>query len=71
MTNVLETTLSVTKNIPIDQGKEDMVETANMVLKISEGLVSALVEPESQKNNTESWKTVRTPSMGRRHWVAT
>ncbi|KAJ8254233.1 hypothetical protein COCON_G00208450 [Conger conger] len=64
VTNVLGTTMSVTENISPDKTKEDQVKTANMVLKISEGLVSALVEPKSQENNTESRKTVKTPTMG-------
>ncbi|XP_061079240.1 adhesion G protein-coupled receptor E3-like [Conger conger] len=55
--------MSVTENIPPDKTKEDQVKTANMVLRISEGLVSALVEPKSQQNNTESRKTVKTPTM--------
>ncbi|KAJ8345809.1 hypothetical protein SKAU_G00300020 [Synaphobranchus kaupii] len=64
VTGVLNTALSVTGNIPPTEGKGGTAETANIVLKISEGLVSTLIEPESQENNTESRKTVKTPTMG-------
>ncbi|XP_061079241.1 adhesion G protein-coupled receptor E3-like [Conger conger] len=63
VTNALSMIMPITENISPDKAKEDQVKTANMVLRISEGLVSALVEPKSQENNTESRKTVKTPTM--------
>ncbi|XP_061079239.1 adhesion G protein-coupled receptor E1-like [Conger conger] len=60
VTAVLGTTVSVTDNISPGDGKEQQANTANMVLRISEGLASALVEPSSLENN----RTVTTPTIG-------
>ncbi|XP_064171435.1 adhesion G protein-coupled receptor E2-like isoform X1 [Anguilla rostrata] len=60
VTAVLSTTLSVTGII---EPKDGDSETANVVLKVSEGLVSSLVEPESQRNNTVSQRTVKTAAV--------
>ncbi|KAJ8345810.1 hypothetical protein SKAU_G00300030 [Synaphobranchus kaupii] len=63
--SVLNATLSVTDNMFPLEGKGGTAEIASIILKISEGLASALVEllVESQENNTESRKTVKTPTM--------
>ncbi|KAJ8385883.1 hypothetical protein AAFF_G00179490 [Aldrovandia affinis] len=59
VTSVLTTALLVTDNMSPEDGEDNSAEAASVILKISERLVSALVEP----TKTQSKKTVKTPSM--------
>ncbi|XP_064172206.1 adhesion G protein-coupled receptor E2-like [Anguilla rostrata] len=64
---VLSTILSV---VGIMEAKDGDSETANIVLKILEGLVSTLVDPKFQENNTVTQKTVNTTAVGRSQWMS-
>ncbi|XP_035254355.1 adhesion G protein-coupled receptor E2-like [Anguilla anguilla] len=57
---VLSTTLSV---VGVMEAKDGDSETANIVLNILEGLVSTLVDPKFQENNTVTQKTVNTTAV--------
>ncbi|XP_036408689.1 adhesion G protein-coupled receptor E3-like [Megalops cyprinoides] len=60
VTSVLSTALSVAHSMSPAKGGGSSSEAASVLLKVSERLVSALVEP----TQTQSTKTVKTPAMG-------
>ncbi|KAJ8385889.1 hypothetical protein AAFF_G00179550 [Aldrovandia affinis] len=59
VTSVLTTALSVIENMSPGEGEGSKADATSVILKISERLVSALVEPMK----TQSIKTVKTPTM--------